>query len=149
MSPRRQRVRRLLECKYKRKTSNVRVTWQSGALEKTLLLWKKKQKYCVRACGLVCVVSVIRHAKRTRRIILPSVTRQAHFRGHFYCLSASFSDEDHRMWRSERLPDTPVGDKFPSDHEPAPPYRERSVSQLIRHDECRVSEASFTSLCNA
>jgi len=63
-----------------------------------------------------------------------------------FCISANFVDQDHWMWRSERLPHSAVGNKLQSGDEPAPSQRDRSVGQLLRHDEPYVHAANDTSL---
>jgi len=74
--------------------------------------------------------------------------RQLVLRSNF-CISANFVDQDHWMWRSERLPDSAVGNKLKSGDEPAPSQRDRSVGQLLRHDEPYVHAANDTSLHSA
>jgi len=77
--------------------------------------------------------------KVERQLVLRSIFR----------ISANFFNKDLWMWRSERLPDTSVGNKLQSGGEPAPSQRDRSVGQLVRLDEPNVHAANNTSLQSA
>ena len=77
-----------------------------------------------------------------------NVARQLVLRSRL-CISANFVDQNHWMWRSERLPDSAVGNELQSGDEPAPAQRDRSVGQLLRHDEPDVHAADDTSFQSA